>query len=68
MKRLTAAIYLTLAVLLGDVGVVSADNLWSALKSDNHLRDVTNPKKLETSFGPMELARQQYILVSGADA
>ena len=37
MKRLTAAIYLTLAVLLGDVGVVSADNLWSALKSDNHL-------------------------------
>ena len=37
MKRLTATICLTIALLLGSVGVACADNLWSALNSDNHL-------------------------------
>jgi len=37
MKNPLTTLCLTLAVLLGNVGVVYADNLWSALKSDNHL-------------------------------
>ena len=37
MKNFTATICLTIAVLVGDVGVGYADKLWSALKSDNHL-------------------------------
>ena len=37
MKRLTTTIFLTLALLLGNVGVGYADDLWSALKSGKHL-------------------------------
>ena len=37
MKNFAAIICLTIAVLVGDVGVGYADKLWSALKSDNHL-------------------------------
>ena len=37
MRKLTATLCLTIAVLLGSVGVGYADKLWSALKSDNHL-------------------------------
>ena len=37
MKNILTALCLTLAVLLGKVQVGYADNLWSALKSDNHL-------------------------------
>ena len=37
MKTLLTTLCLTVAVLLGSSGVVYADNLWSALKSDNHL-------------------------------
>jgi hypothetical protein len=37
MKKLIATLCLSFAVLLGSAGVVYADNLWSALKSDNHL-------------------------------
>ena len=37
MKRLITTIFLTLALLLGNVGVGYADNLWSALKSGDHL-------------------------------
>ena len=36
MKTLLTTLCLTIAVLLGDVGVGYADKLWSALKSDNH--------------------------------
>jgi phosphohistidine phosphatase SixA len=37
MKKITIALCLTIAVLLGSVGVGYADKLWSTLKSDNHL-------------------------------
>ena len=37
MKNLTATLCMTFAVLLGNVGVGYADNLWSALKSGNHI-------------------------------
>ena len=37
MKKLIISIGLTLTVLLGSVGVGFADNLWSSLKSNNHL-------------------------------
>lgn len=37
MRKLTITLCLSFAVLLGSAGVVYADNLWSALKSDNHL-------------------------------
>ena len=37
MKRLIGTICLTLALLLGNVGVGYTDNLLSALKSGNHL-------------------------------
>ena len=37
MKPLLTTLCLTIAILLGSAGVGYADNLWSALKSDNHL-------------------------------
>ena len=37
MKNLTATICLTLSCILGNPGIGYADNLWSSLKSDNHL-------------------------------
>jgi broad specificity phosphatase PhoE len=37
MTNLLTTLCLTVAVLLGSSGVGYADNLWSALKSDNHL-------------------------------
>jgi len=37
MKRLTATICLTIAMLLGSAKVGYADNLWGALKTNNHL-------------------------------
>jgi hypothetical protein len=37
MKKLFTTLCLIIAVLLGNVGVGYADNLWSALKSGNHL-------------------------------
>ena len=37
MKNLTTTLCLTIALLLGSAGGGSADNLWSALKSGDHL-------------------------------
>jgi hypothetical protein len=37
MRKLTATLCLTLAVLLGSIGFGHADDLWSALKSGNYL-------------------------------
>jgi broad specificity phosphatase PhoE len=37
MKKIVTTICLTIAVLLANMGVGYADNLWSALKSENHL-------------------------------
>ena len=98
MRNLTATICLTFALLLGSAKVGYADNLWGALKTNNHLvliRHALAPglgdpnyfhvddcktqrnlndegryqsKKLVTYFDQMVLARQQYILASGADA
>ena len=37
MRKLLDSLYLTLALLIGSIEDGYADNLWRALKSDNHL-------------------------------
>ena len=37
MRKILDSLYLTLALLIGSIGDGYADNLWRALKSDNHL-------------------------------